>query len=231
MYPGLHLLATLLALLFTANLIYIGWHTIARGTIPIGVRPFVTRRNVSRLRSATGSLSTISTVAWTGVLFVGCMLLTSQITVPYTKWANYLLHLASGSNAPLEVSSVVFGRQMAYIQCIKWLILLEHFPVSMSVSILGGMLFGLIRKRPVGNVTTAIGLLFWGPVVSLMLWSWLVFAAFVCRLSFLYYASYLVFLPAGAVFLNLSRTVLLGSSESKLSHAQSTGHRTFCKQL
>jgi len=105
---------------------------------------------------------------------------------------------------------------MSYIQGIKWLMLIAHFPVSMSASIFGGMLLGLIRKRPIGNIAAAVGLLSIGPVASLVLWSWLLFVLSVCRLLFLSYASYMVLLPAWAVFLNLSRTALIGSSDARL---------------
>lgn len=219
LYPGLHLLVTMMALLFTVNLIYIGWHTVARGSIPIRPRAPVTWQDVSNLKNVTSSLSTVSTVAWTVVLFVGCTALGAGITVSYTRWANYLLFVASRRDAPVLLSAVAFGRQMAFIQIAKWLMLIAHFPVSMSVSIIGGMLCGLIRKRPAGNIAGAVGVLFAGPILSLMLWNLLVLALWTVFRSiffFYYYLRYLALLPAAAVILSWSRIALIGSSDSNL---------------
>jgi hypothetical protein len=141
---GVPVLLQLLSLLVAANLIYIGWHTVARGTVPVKPRVFFHWRDLLRMRATVNrSMSLTVTRIVVGIVFFLCgyagarMLSAYEASIP--PWQNL--------SWPLLIMAV-------------------EFPVSMLFALILAMALGWIRTRPARYVLGAVGLLVLANVIG-----------------------------------------------------------------
>jgi len=212
------MVASLLGLLLAANLIYVGWHTVSRGTVPIAPRPLLRWQDVLKARAALASVSTTATLVCLVAVFAACTALGIHVEISYSKRLDGLF--AAFHSSTLDPNPLVFAKEMDHLVNVKWIIWALHFPASMSVAILIGLALGLIRRRPVANVTASIGVLFLGSTATLGIWMWLANVWWISGLILLwypsYYGSYLVVLPAAAIVLSVSRAALVRNRDFDL---------------
>jgi hypothetical protein len=208
-YPGLPLLASLLFLLLAANLIYIGWHTIARGAVPIGPRLAFHRSDIVKAKAAIASMNAHLILICVVALFAGCAAEGAHFMISLQHWAS---DFRAGHASSLGFYQIFFGRSLENSVTIQWVFWALHFPAAMSVAILAATVLGLIRERPGAHIAAAIGVLFLAGPVTVFVCVWLLLTLWMTGLLFLaYYLVYGTFLmPAFllVVALSVSRAAL-----------------------
>jgi len=203
-------IVALLGLLLSANLIYVGWHTIARGSVPIAPRPLFRWRHLVSARTAIASMNTSATVACVVALFVTWGALGAHVAIAYSTWVSEVYSRGLASN----VNRLAFGEWIEHLLNVKWVISIAHFPAALIFSTGTGMLLGLIRRRPAVNVCAAIVLLLLGLIATFGLWLYLIRVMMATGLFVFWYAAYLPPLPIAILFLSLSQAALVRSPET-----------------
>ena len=204
---GLPLLGSLLGLWLAANLIYVGWHTISRGTIPIRPRPL---RWPDLGRFPLVSLNPSAILVCTVALFAVCAAMGAYFMISLVQLAS---DFHAGRTSNFEFYQIILARILNTSPRSGWLIWAVHFPASMSVAIVTGIALGVIRRRRPIEVAAAIGLLFLtGPAV-LVFCVLLLIILWLSGLIALWSVAYLSVILVGALFLSLSHAALTRGPE------------------
>jgi len=201
----------LLIVLLAGNLIYIGWHALARGSIPIDPKPLFRWGELWDLRESLASMSGSRHSVSLALLFGACAAIGTQVAISHYEWVNDLYY---GRISGLEASILMHGRTVESLQTTDRLIWLTEFPLSLTAAILLGMATGIIRTRPAINVCFAVGYLFAGILAGIVVGAAVAISLMVIGLYILWFVGCFAAIPVAAVFLDLSRFALSGERES-----------------
>lgn len=204
---GLPGVFSLLGLLLSANLIYVGGYTLLRGTIPITPRPLLHRSDLLKARTSLRAMSAQARLISVVILFAACAALGAYAVVSLQQW---VASAHTDHDLGFSFYPVLFGRPEDSLgaQAMFWAL---HFPVSMSVAIFAAMALGIVRERPGAKIAASMGLLFLAAPVTALCCVVLMVPAFILAFLIILYAAYLPMIPVGVVFLNLSRAALINN--------------------
>lgn len=140
---GVPFIIDLLFILVAANLIYVGWHSVAHSTIPIRPRALFHKADVLRLRERFLGMCATRSRAVVSVLFAGCSFIGAEIAISYAA------HLRPSDDVP-------------------WLLWLLEFPCAMACALAIARISGCLHRLRLTTLIAAVGVLVAANVVALL---------------------------------------------------------------
>jgi len=185
---GAPLLIHLLSVMAAGNLIYVGWHAFARGTIPFRPRPFISRRNLVHVKAALASAKRASAYADKNVIsvvvaliFAGCGYAAAQLSVHYNA------NLRPGQGFP-------------------WLVWLVEFPLAMALALIMARVLGVLQRPRLGSLLAGVVTIFMANIAAV--------GTFVVFLPVVYYLAFIPALLVNGFVLLLAQVILNDTPEA-----------------
>lgn len=155
---GSALIPALLLLLLAANLIYVGWYSLAHGAIPVRPRALFHKSDLLRLRQRLLARITIPPRVLMAMLFAGCGYLGAQFAFSYST------HLRPWDDFP-------------------WFVWLVEFPIAMAIAFAIGLLLDWMPGVRATSLLAALATLLMANIFAFL--TFYICLAFLWELAFI----------------------------------------------
>lgn len=155
---GSALIPALLLLLLAANLVYVGWYSLAHGAIPVRPRALFHEGDLLRFRERFFGRITIPPRVLMAMLFAGCGYLGARFAMSYN------IHLRPGDNFP-------------------WFAWLVEFPMAMAVAFATALLLDWMPGVRAASLLTTLATLLMANMFAFV--AFMFFGAFLWILAFI----------------------------------------------
>jgi len=177
---GAPLFLRLLSILAAGNLIYIGWHALSRGTVPVRPGSLFHWRDVLRYRTGLWSMNRALTSGSVAILFSGLGWLAAKAVISY-----------AAAIPPWKTPSLS-----------GWVL---EFPLALAAAMLLGRVLGCLRRPGVGRIAGATAVILLGNIAA---WGIFLSLAVFWFLMISWLVGLILALLANAFFLAIAHVIL-----------------------